>query len=135
MKTYLDLLDTKLKLDIELELVGSPDFLLTVKSGDSDMSGQQDLNQSYEIDLLTPFSLSIILRNKNDNNTAIIIRRISVDNIEIMPRFNYLADYINEHNTNTPTSYLGVNGKWTLTINRPFYQWLHQATGQGWLIG
>ena len=135
MKTYLDLLDTKLTLDIELELVGSPDFLLTVKSGDSDMSGQQDLNQSYEIDLLTPFSLSIILRNKNDNNTAIIIRRISVDNIEIMPRFNYLADYINEHNTNTPTSYLGVNGKWTLTINRPFYQWLHQATGQGWLIG
>jgi hypothetical protein len=135
MKTYLDLLDTKLKLDIKLELVGSPDFLLTVKSGDSDMSGQQDLNQSYEIDLLTPFSLSIILRNKNDNNTAIIIRRISVDNIEIMPRFNYLADYINEHNTNTPTSYLGVNGKWTLTINRPFYQWLHQATGQGWLIG
>ena len=135
MKTYLDLLDTKLKLDIELELVGSPDFLLTVKSGDSDMSGQQDLNQSYEIDLLTPFSLSIILRNKNDNNTAIIIRRISVDNIEIMPRFNYLADYINEHNTNTPTSYLGVNGKWTLTIDRPFYQWLHQARSQGWLIG
>jgi hypothetical protein len=135
MKTYLDLLDTKLKLDIELELVGSPDFLLTVKSGDSDMSGQQDLNQSYEIDLLTPFSLSIILRNKNDNNTAIIIRRISVDNIEIMPRFNYLANYINEHNTNTPTSYLGVNGKWTLTIDRPFYQWLHQARSQGWLIG
>ena len=135
MKTYLDLLDTKLKLDIELELVGSPDFLLTVKSGDSDMPGRQDLNQSYEIDLLTPFSLSIILRNKNDNNTAIIIRRISVDNIEIMPRFNYLANYINEHNTNTPTSYLGVNGKWTLTIDRPFYQWLHQARSQGWLIG
>jgi hypothetical protein len=52
-----------------------------------------------------------------------------------MPRFNYLANYINEHNTNTPTSYLGVNGKWTLTIDRPFYQWLHQARSQGWLIG
>ena len=140
MKTYSDLPDTNLKLIVELEFNGAPDCSLLIEP--SSISRQdfcpgavQTVNQTYYLDLLTPFSLSIILRNKPNDTTGIIIRRISVDNIEIMPRFNYLADYINEHNTNTPTSYLGVNGKWTLTFDRPFYQWLHQAQNQGWLIG
>lgn len=131
MKTYLDLPDTKLRVDIDLELVGTPEFTLQV--------GPYNNKQStYHLDLLTPFTIIIELKNKvytTEYETAVIIRRLSVDNIEIIPQYDYLADYINDHDNHNPTSYLGFNGKWTLTFDRPFYQWLHQARSQGWLIG
>ena len=72
MKNYSDLQATKLRLDIELELVGSPDFLLTVESDGSSVYGMTALKQSYEIDLLKPFSVIIELQNKNYNNVNII---------------------------------------------------------------
>jgi hypothetical protein len=40
------------------------------------------------------------------------IKSVSVDNIDIT---NYV--YYNQ-----------------IVVDRPFYQWLHQATGQGWLL-
>lgn len=42
--------------------------------------------------------------------------RVIIDGIEILPRYDYLAD----------------NG--VLSIQEPFYRWLHQVTGQGWLL-
>jgi len=138
MKTYSDLQDTKIRLDVELELVGSPDFLLTVKSGGSTTSGRQELKQFYELDLLTPFSIIIEIHNKvytTEYETAVVVRRLSVDNILIIPEYTHCAIYDNDHNYTDPTNYLGFNGKWALTFDRPFYQWLHQAKSQGWLIG
>ena len=41
---------------------------------------------------------------------------VVVDDIEILPQYQYLA----------------VNGR--LTINEPFYCWLHRVSGQGWLL-
>lgn len=41
---------------------------------------------------------------------------VVVDNIEILPRYSYLA----------------VDGK--LTIDEPFYCWYHRVSGQGWLL-
>jgi|688.fasta_scaffold273808_2 hypothetical protein len=41
---------------------------------------------------------------------------VVIDSIEILPKY----------------SYLGSNG--VLTINTPFYQWLHHVTAQGWLL-
>lgn len=41
---------------------------------------------------------------------------VTVDGIEILPKYQHLA----------------VDGK--LTISKPFYQWYHQVSGQGWLI-
>jgi hypothetical protein len=41
---------------------------------------------------------------------------VMVDGIEVLPRYHYL----------------GVNG--TLQITVPFYQWLHHASDQGWLL-
>lgn len=137
MKTYSELLDTKLYLDVILELIpdGNPNCRFGINENIIDYQLLEPIIVDYQLELLTPFSIMIELYNKSDNNTGIIINRLSVDNIEIMPRFNYLANYYNEHNTNNPTNYLGVNGKWVLTVDRPFYQWLHQAQNQGWLIG
>ena len=41
---------------------------------------------------------------------------VVIDGIEILPRFGYLCH----------------NGR--LSIDQPFYQWLHHATAQGWLL-
>jgi len=130
MKTYSELTDTDIRIDIELESIGDPKFLVN-----GAVLGQNNL--TYHVELLRPFSITIELYNKHyttEYETAVIIKRLSIDNIEMVPKYDYLAEYINDHNNNNPTSYLGFNGRWTLTIDRPFYQWLHRVTAQGWLL-
>lgn len=41
---------------------------------------------------------------------------VTVDGIEVLPKYQYLA----------------VDGR--LTITKPFYQWYHEVSGQGWLL-
>jgi hypothetical protein len=141
MKTYSDLqaIDTRLRLQIELEPIGTPDIKTSINGFINDYPRlSSNINLYYYIDLLDLFSVSVELRNKTyslDNETAVIIKRLSVDNIELIPKYNYLAKYVNDHNNDNPTSYLGFNGKWRLTFDRPFYHWLHEHSGQGWLIG
>jgi hypothetical protein len=141
MKTYSDLqaIDTRLRLQVELEPVGTPDVTITINGFKNHYPGlSNNINLYYYIDLLDLFSVNIELSNKHyttEYETAVIIRRLSVDNIELIPQYDYLAEYVNDHDNNNPTSYLGFNGKWTLTFDRPFYHWLHLHSGQGWLIG
>ena len=135
MNNYLDLLgtNTNIQIDINLSVIGSPDFSITV--GNNQWNNQCNISVNH--DLLIPFSVEIELRNKHytvEYETAVIINKLSVDNIKLVPQYEYLADYQNDHNNNNSTNYLGFNGKWTLTIDRPFYQWLHQIQGQGWLL-
>ena len=141
MKTYLDLqdIDTRLKLSIKLRPINRPDIWVRVNR---DLIGYTALSDSiqldYQIGLLDNINIVIELYNKDYNNideTAIIIDNIMIDNIDIVPKYDYLADYVNDHDFKNPTNYLGFNGKWTLTIDRPFYHWLHEHSGQGWLIG
>jgi hypothetical protein len=140
MKNYSDLLDinTRLRLHIELEPVGTPDITVSVNDIINDYPGLSDnIILDYYIDLLEPFSVNIELRNKHyttEYETAVVIKRLSVDGIDLIPKYDYLAEYINDHNKNVPASYLGYNGKWTLTFDCPFYQWLHRSSKQGWLI-
>jgi hypothetical protein len=141
MKTYSDLqaIDTRLHLHIELEPVGTPDVRISINDVVDDYPGLSNtIILDYHVDLLDLFAVDIELRDKHyttEYETAVIIKRLSVDNIELIPEYDYLAKYVNDHDNNNPTSYLGFNGKWTLTIDRPFYHWLHQHSGQGWLIG
>jgi hypothetical protein len=141
MKNYSDLqaIDTRLHLHIELEPVGSPTVNISVNDIiDNYYEVSHSIILDYHIDLLDLFAVNIELYNKHyttEYETAIIIKRLSVDNIDLIPKYDYLAEYINDHANNNPTNYLGFNGKWTLTIDQPFYHWLHKHSGQGWLIG
>ena len=141
MKTYSDLqaIDTRLRLHVELEPVGTPDVRISINDVVDDYPRLSNtIILDYYVDLLDLFSVDIELLNKHYTTkyeTAVIIKQLSVDNIELIPQYDYLAEYINDHDNNNPTSYLGFNGKWTLTFDRPFYHWLHQHSGQGWLIG
>jgi hypothetical protein len=139
MKRYSDLLDidTGLNVKLELEPIGTPDVSVTIADYRQDYLLSNNRIINYTVDLLQPFSIIIELQNKQyslDRETAVIIR-LSVDDIDIVPKYDYLADYINDHDNHDPTSYLGFNGKWTLTIDRAFYHWLHLHSGQGWLFG
>jgi len=139
MKRYSDLqgIDTGLNIRLELEPIGTPDVSVTIADYRQDYLLSDNRIIDYTVDLLQSFSVVIELRNKQyslDYETAIIVR-LSVDNIDIVPKYDYLADYVNDHDNHNPTSYLGFNGKWTLTIDRAFYHWLHVHSGQGWLFG
>ena len=140
MKNYLDLRDInhQLNIEIELEAIGQPKFSCGINNELTEYHGNSEtINLSYKLDLLESFSVIIKLMDKvytTEYETAIVIKRLSIDNIDIIPRYDYLAEYDNDHDNNNPTSYLGFNGKWQLTFGRPFYQWLHQITDRGWLI-
>ena len=144
MKQFSDLqaIDTTVNIDIMLTAItqnGNPD--ITVMVNDQilfDKSLQGTVLLSCQLPILSSMFFCLELKNKQYNQnleTALIIDRISVDNIDIMPTYSHLADYQNDHGNNNPTNYLGFNGKWTLTIDRPFYHWLHQVQGHGWLLG
>ena len=72
--------------------------------------------------LATDFTLEItvngqsITANLNDRLVFDNTDTVSVDGIEVLPKYQYLA----------------VDG--TLKINEPFYCWLHRVSGQGWLL-
>lgn len=139
MKRYSDLqaIDNLLPVTIALEPIGTPTVTVIINDNVFEYKQLPKTSITDYIDLLEPVKISIVLSDKHyttEYETAVIIRQLSIDNINLIPKYDYLAEYTNDHNNNNPTSYLGFNGKWTLTINRPFYQWLHQAQGQGWLL-
>jgi hypothetical protein len=139
MKRYSDLLDidTRLHVRLELEPVGIPDISVTVAGHQRDYLLAHNKIVESTVDLLQPFSVIIELRSKQyslGHETAVIVR-LFVDDINIVPKYDYLAAYANDHDNHNPTSYLGFNGKWTLTFDCPFYHWLHLHSGQGWLFG
>jgi hypothetical protein len=141
MKTYSDLQDINTCIDISICLrpIGRPNIWVKVNR---DFVGytalSEDIQLDYQVGLLDNINITVELLNKHyttEYETAIIIDNIIIDNITIIPQYDYLAEYVNDHDNNNPTNYLGFNGKWSLTIDRPFYHWLHQHSGQGWLIG
>lgn len=140
MNNYSDLqgISRLIPISICLEPVGQPwvDILINDTVIDYHTLNDSVIYTEF-VDLLTPITVSIVLSNKTytqEYETAVIIRRLSVDNIDLIPNYDYLADYQNDHNYTNPTNYLGFNGKWSLTIDRPFYHWLHQVQAQGWLL-
>lgn len=139
MNTYLDLqdIDRNLKCRLELEPVGNPEVSVIIDKNYAGGKLYQSVVIETNLDLLNKFFIQIELKNKiydAVHETAVIIKSLQIDGINLIPNFDYLASYCNDHNCNNPTSYLGFNGKWTLTFDRPFYQWLHQVTSQGWLL-
>lgn len=143
MKTYSDLQDINTQLLVEIGISSinqAGDPTATVHYNDQVLYNDivtQPIRLKHTGHICDSFTLTVEMSNKQyrpDLETAIIIDSIAVDNINVIPMYNHLTQYINDHDQNRSTNYLGWNGKWTLTIDRPFYQWLHQAQAQGWLL-
>jgi hypothetical protein len=143
MKNFSELLATDYSIDIVLVLVpvlenGAPHAKVIINN---QVLWNQELKHqvivTHTVKLLDPIHISVEMTNKKysaEHETAVIIESIKIDNFEMIPNFIHLAQYVNDAEIKTITSYLGYNGCWTLTQHLPFYQWQHQVTGQGWLL-
>lgn len=77
---------------------------------------------THQLPLTSPINFSIqVYRNHPDA----IQLALTIDEEEILPKYQYLA--------NPPTDYIDFNQIWTLDIPN-FYTWLHQESGQGWIV-
>jgi hypothetical protein len=140
MKKFLDLLATDLHLDLVLiaEPIGRPDVEIWINQ---QLIHQGQLSESVtvskQLPLLSGFLISVNLKNKiysSESETALVLNNLSIDGFDIIPRFTHLAQYANDHAFTEPTSYIGFNGEWRLEVTKPFYQWQHEITSQGWLF-
>lgn len=143
MKTFSDLLDIDPKIEIALTIGsridnGIPHCLVRLNH-DILYDGALDQELSWRCccDLLQPIDIEVSMSGKKYDQyreTAVIIHQLAIDGFDIVPSWTQLATYHNDHDRQEPTSYLGFNGTWRLRIDRPFYQWRHTVTGQGWLL-
>lgn len=143
MNNFSDLLATEQRISLSIRLipiVDNGDPVVTAAVNDRVLySGRlsNPVTISNNFGLLEPLRISIELADKiyhETLETAVMIESILIDGKELAPRFCHLAEYINDQQKSSPTTYLGYNGIWSLVIDRPFYQWWHQVTGQGWLL-
>ena len=143
MTVFSELLATEHSLTIKIQLSPIVDNgvpICAVRINDSvEYYGQllDSITLVKQLSLLEIFDIKISMLDKRyseERETAIIIKSILIDDFEIVPYYTHLAKYNNDHNYNLATSYLGFDGTWQLSIDRPFYQWQHQATNQGWLL-
>ena len=103
MKTYSDLqaIDSRLHCHIQLEPVGTPEVAVIVNGVYGGGKLFKSVKFNVIVDLLKPFTIEIELKNKKystDQETAVIIKQLKIDGIDLVPRFDYLAKYINDHN-------------------------------------
>lgn len=92
---------------------------------------------SAEVPLLEPLVIEVMMSGKQhdlERETAVCIQNVTVDQCQVIPRFSHLVQYTHEQGVGPATNYLGFNGCWRLDTQRPFYQWWHDVTGQGWLL-
>jgi hypothetical protein len=142
MKNFLDLQATKHTVNVGLIIdreasAAPPDVVLRCnKFGWQGELGKQRVF-SWEIDLLEPIVLEIMLHKKSYNQnpqTAIHLLSVRFDDFELLPNHTHHASYDNDHGWDEPTNYLGFNGIWRLQTQEPFYTWYHRISGQGWLL-
>ena len=143
MNNFSDLLDTKQQLNLTIKLGviidnGCPGVSLRVNNDVIEyLQLSSAVNHSFDLSIVDPIEIEISMTDKEyseHQETAVLIESINIDGFEIVPQWTHLAEYHSERGLQGPTSYLGINGSWKLTIDRPFYQWRHHATGQGWLL-
>jgi hypothetical protein len=143
MKNFSDLLDTEhqITVTIKLDVITDNGYPGAQVRLNNDVIEYLELKNSvkheFVVDLTDSIDLEIAMIDKQysqHKETAVVIESISIDGFEIVPGWTHLAEYDSERGPQGPTSYLGINGTWRLKIDRPFYQWRHCVTGQGWLL-
>lgn len=113
---------------------------------------------NFDLCLSGSNDLVIELLNKTDADTvpdknldkAVVIEDVSFFGISD-PKFVWLGVYepvypepwaTEQHDQGvvlkpqlTNQTYLGFNGKWTLTFEMPIFTWIHRVQGLGWIYG
>ena len=144
MKNFYDLTDIK-QFDVTIELVITRNLensRLQIKLNDNEVRSTiigTSLNYvciEEKILISDPLKVDISLSDidYDKGNPTVEIKSITVDNIQVMPNYNYTCKYENDKKINSPTNILEFNGTWTLDTVIPFKHWLHEVSGKGWLL-
>ena len=117
MKNFLDLTDIDtanlLKVTVELELHNDPVYTFSIND-----IPVNDTAITLCFDLLDTLKFNCWVESG-----AVEITNIRVNNQTILPL------YLNR--AVPPTSW--ITGSWEFSIDKPFYVWIHEITGQGWI--
>lgn len=142
MSNYFDQVDTDQRILLTLDLGsicgnGSPDCKV-VLNGEVAMQGpvHDQVRLQRWIPLLDDINLEIALRNKQysrELETALLVNRLVVDDIDITLHLHRMR-YHTDRGEKQGTYYLGFNGSLVWHTVKPFYHWLHEVEGQGWLL-
>lgn len=81
------------------------------------------LDQQILLDLFSPIVLTCTITNTNKG--AVEIKSFTVNNREILPIYQHLAD--------PPLAWINKEGTWRFHVPAPFYSWYHGISGQGWI--
>jgi|SaaInlStandDraft_4_1057021.scaffolds.fasta_scaffold26175_2 hypothetical protein len=140
MQNFYDLTDTKsIAISICLDInkcETNPNVIVLVNDCvlfDAIFSTHVELNTT--IDVKDNLNVSIVVRHDNEQkHSSVLISKITADGFAIMPNHNYLATYTNAQNNTSPTSELGLAGKWEIDTKQPLLWWIHEISGHGWLL-
>jgi hypothetical protein len=142
MKTFSELqaIDWRIRVSVRLE----PDFdvyppWVQLKVNDTIEENYLRTAQvrNFDLPLLHPVEISILVRQDretHDPRRGVTISSIEIDDRELMPEFCYLADLSENLKCFAPTNHIVQDGQWCFHITKPFYQWYHTASDQGWLL-
>ena len=115
MKNFYEVtvIDINNKLDVRVELIehDQPNYKFTVNG----------------LLIVSHITFSFCLLETLDfqcqvENGAVEVAKITINDKEIMPIYQHLAD---------PAT-CWITGNWMFKIPGPFYPWYHEITGQGW---
>lgn len=132
-KTYLT------RINIELELVGRPAYVVRLNGQVIDLVSQHKLETGVHC-----LTVDHINKDATDPTTAVVIKRIAFNDIA-SPKFVWLGQYTPDYpepwaseQANLPTiltntGYLGWNGQWRLEFTAPVFTWIHGVENLGWI--
>ena len=141
MKTFCDLLATDLTIKIDIEL--RPEFerypprvSLMVNHHQETIELSSVQCRQFEIPLLDTIDLIVQVESldQNDPRRGVEISRLEIDHKALMPQHCRLAELSDNLIQYAPTNHIVQHGQWRFRIDRPFYQWYHDISRQGWLL-
>lgn len=127
MKNFYEATVTKPTLNCAVKLTLTPVGSLPCKVTAGNKTIYEDTISSiqtleWQVSLTDSINVQIQVYRHHPDAVAVAL---TVDDIEVLPKYQHLA--------NPPTCYIDSNSIWHFNIPN-FYPWLHENTGQGWII-
>lgn len=122
IKTFSEVLDIKTQdqLQVQLVIAVHGDIHYRMRLNGHLIS---DADTVYALDLFSPINLKCTVIDANDG--AVEIKLLSVNGIEVLPKYQHLA--------NPQTAWIDCAGTWEFNVHSSFYPWFHAISGQGWV--
>lgn len=122
MNNFLELTGIKPKLNLQFYYKIHKNLICEVKINEHLCSPGMN---KIKIDLLEPIVIEATIFDKIDNESALEITHADVNGYIFLPLYMHLSNYKNCWHNEV--------GTWKYSIDKPFYVWYHEVSGQGWI--